>query len=950
MELELSINGVIASLDVAPSESLLSLLRREGYTSVKCGCETGECGACTILIDGAPRPSCVMLAAQAGGCTITTTEGLGSSRLLHPLQQAFAETGAAQCGFCTPGMLLSAQALLKRSPAPTESEVRDALSGHLCRCNGYAKAIQAVLLAASTIRGEHRSMPDYNIVKSKALGSITRPMHALSAANNQTHTVGKPVLPADAIEKVTGRASFAADFTMQGMLYGRVLISPHAHAVIRNIDASRARSLPGVHAVLTCKDVPRVPYSSVESPAQEQALRDQYLLDYIVRYAGDRVAAVAAETPEIAEQALRLVDVDYEVLPGILDPRQSRDSDAPCIHPETDSQGIYDAARNVAARVLSEQGDVENGFSESDRIIEGEYVLPLTHSAPIENHTTITYFDENDCLVVRTSTQAPHHVRRTLARILNVPLSRVRVVRPDLGGGLGVKQEVVLEDLCSLLTIATNRPVMLAFSRAEELISTRVQQQYIVRLKTGVKRDGTIVANQMALITSTGAYATHPLIEQGAASALSLYPCPHQRFVAEVLYTNLPPSGAYRGSGSPQEFFALESHMDEIARQLEIDALELRRKNWLKAGDPHPLPGTWSDSRPIVESCGLPECLRVVEEQLRWREKRGGSGSGRTRRGVGIALSHYGVHPYHGISGAIIKLNEDGTIDLFAGANDAGHGSSTMLAQIAAETLGIAPETVLVHSGDTDIVPNEIGSHSSTTLYASGGAALRAAEQLRRQILVIAGRMLNALPESLKINSGIIIAPDDQATTIAQVAAHALYVENRHIMTTATWKVPQIPISFAALGAEVEVDTETGAVRVLKAVCAVDAGCVINPLLLEIQVQGNMVQGLGAGTCEELIYDQQGRLLATSLRDYRLYGALDIPELQTYLVETSDPLGPQGIKAVAELPAQCMPAALASAVADAIGGTRVRQLPLTPERVLRAIHANAQKKQPAQPR
>lgn len=941
MELELRINGVVASQDVSPNDSLLALLHREGYFSVKCGCETGECGACTVLVDGVPRPSCVMLAAQAGGCAISTVENLGNSRHLHPLQQAFAELGATPCGFCSSGMLLSAAALLRRSPAPTESEVRDALSGHLCRCSGYARPIQAVLRAAALMRGEARNQLEFNVVKkAEDPPSGTRPQRPLSS-NNQSHTVGKPIVPISAVKKVTGRAAFAADRPQQGMLYGHILTSPHAHAVIRNIDISRAKALAGVHAVLTYKDVPRVPHSSVEGSEQERMLRDQYCLDYMVRYAGDRVAVVAAETPELAEQAVRLIGIEYEVLPAILDPRQSLDPGAPRIHPEAESQGIYDATRNIAARVRHERGSVEQGFREADLVIEGEYIVPLMHAAPIENHTVITYFDEDDRLVVRTSTQAPHHVRRVLAHMLNVPISRIRVVCPDAGGGSGAKQEIILEDLCVLLTIATNRPVMLAFSRAEELICSRVQQEYIVRMKTGVRRDGTIVANQLALITGTGAYGTHPLIDQGAVSALSLYPSPHLRFVAEVLYTNLPPSGAYHGSGTPQEFFALESHMDEVARRLGIDALELRRKNWLKAGEAYPLVQERNgESIPVVGSSSLAECVRIVEEQLRWRDKRGGSGSGRQRRGIGVALSFYGVHPYTGTSGAVIKLNEDGSFDIFAAANDAGPEDATILAQMAAETLGVSIEAILIHSSDTDTVPYESGASGSATLYASGGAVLRAADQMRRQLLVAAGRMLNALPESLKINSGIIAAPQGQTVSIAQVATYALFSENRHIIATSTGKVQEAPTSFAALGVEVEVDGETGIIKVLKAVCAVDAGCAINPLVQETEVQGAMIQGLGAGICEELLYDQRGRLLTINMRDYRICGALDIPELQTYLVESADSAAPLGVKAIAELPLQCMPAALANAVSDAIG-TSIRQLPLSPERVLRAIHAQS---------
>jgi putative selenate reductase molybdopterin-binding subunit len=334
MELELRINGVVASLDTSPNESLLALLRREGYSSARQGCETGECGACTVLVDGVPRPSCVMLAAQAGGCTVTTAENLGTAHNLHPLQQAFVDLGAAQCGFCTPGMLLSAYALLKSQPSPTEAEVRNALSGNLCRCSGYLKPVQAVMRAAAVMRGEDVPEPEHNIVSIGDIAALTAseerrplPNDAQSqstnrgattkipavvlensvgiAANGQLHVVGKALPDIHAIKRVTGRATFTGDLNQPGMLYGRILTSPHAHALIRHIDTTQAKALPGVHAVLTYKDVPRTPYSSVERPLFTSGLKDQYNLDYIMRYVGDRVAVVAAETPEIAEQALR---------------------------------------------------------------------------------------------------------------------------------------------------------------------------------------------------------------------------------------------------------------------------------------------------------------------------------------------------------------------------------------------------------------------------------------------------------------------------------------------------------------------------------------------------------------------------------------------------------------------------------------------------------------------
>lgn len=981
MELELSINGVIASLDIAPNESLLTLLRREGYCGVKHGCETGECGACTVLVDGVPRPSCVMLAAQAGGCSLSTVDSLGSANRLHPLQTAFIEVGAVQCGFCTPGMLLSASALLDKNPSPTESEVRDALSGNLCRCSGYEKPVQAVLRAAALMRGETVAPLEYHTIdaevpgigtsKTPAVGRngrtgsgertqvggtggavLTAKIPALTASglagarlNAPLQVVGHSVPAIHAPRLATGKSSFASDLQPRGMLYARLLTSPHAHAIIRNIEVSQARSLPGVHAVLTYKDVPRVPYSSVERPLTEAALKDQYCLDSVVRYVGDRVAVVAAETPEVAAEALGLIEVEYEELPALLDPRQTLENGAPAVHTETDAQGIFDAPHNIAARVRSERGDVESAFAAADLVVEGEYLVPPIQQAPIETHTTLTYFDEDEYLVVRTSTQVPHYVRRVLARVLGLPARRIRVVRPEVGGDFGVKQEIVLEDLAALLTLATNRPILLEYTRAQEFHSSRVRQQAILRLKTGVKRNGTIIANQMAVLASTGAYATHSLVTPGnaAASALALYPCANMRYVAEIVYTNQPPATASRSASLAQEFFALESHMDEVARQLGIEVLELRRKNWIKVGEEYPFardPGKGNEAAPVIESSGLPQCLRVVEEKIKWEERHRFISDGRIYRGAGVALSMHG-NPYarSATSGAMIKLNEDGSFDVFVGANESEPGSDTMIAQIAAETLSVPLDDVLLHTSDATAVPFETGVGASSSLYISAGAVKKAAEQARRQMLSVAGRILNVLPEALKIANGIITAPNGDSITVPEVAAYSLHVEGRHIMSTASWKVQQVPITFAAQGVEIEVDTETGSIRILNAVTAVDVGRALNPMILEAQIQGGAAQSLGSGICEELIYDQKGNPLTTSLRDYHLYTATDIPTMQTYLVETGDPSGPFGAKAVGEIPLYGMAPAIANAVTDALG-IRLRQIPLTPERMLRAIHAH----------
>jgi len=765
---------------------------------------------------------------------------------------------------------------------------------------------------------------------------------SVALQNGALDVVGQSMPGIDADRLVAGVSAFTADFTRREMLYGRILTSPHAHAIIRNIDVSGAKALAGVHAVLTYKDVPRIAYSSVERALGEEGPYDQYCLDYLMRYVGDRVAVIAAETPEIAEQALRLIQVDYDVLPAVLDARQAVDQNAPRIHPESESRGIYNAARNIVARVGSEVGDVERGFTESDVIVEEEYLVPPVHETAIEGYSVVTYMDEDDRLVVRTSTQAPHHIRRTIAHILGLPVRRIHVVKPVVGDGFGAQQGLVLEDVCALLTMATARPVMLSYSSSQSFSGSPTRQQYILRLKSGVKRDGTLVARQEVILANSGAYGTHPLnsLYEVPAETLALYPAHHMRYVTEILYTNLPPSGAFRGYGAAQELFALECHMDEIARQLKMDALELRRKNWLKAGDAYPLANAASRSRdvsPQINSCGLPECLRLVEEKLQWRAKRGKVSNERQRHGVGVALSLLGSPAsVAGTSGAMMKLNEDGSFDLFTGANSA--ADRTMLAQIAAETLSVPIANISLHSSDSDTTPISLGESATAVLYLHGGAVKQAAEQLRRQLLAVAGRLLSVMPESLKMKEGVITSTNGTSLTIEQVAASSLYVENRQLMTTASWKMPHAPTAFGAQGVEVEVDVETGVVHVLDVVTAVDAGYAINPMIVEAQVQGAIARGLSLSISEEMLYNQKGEPVFTSLGDYHTFSAADMPALHTCIVETIEPDGPYGAKEIVDIAMLGIAPAIVNAVNDALN-LNIRQIPLTPERVLRAIHA-----------
>ncbi len=587
--------------------------------------------------------------------------------------------------------------------------------------------------------------------------------------------MGKPEPKVDAVKLVQGKPAFTADIEMRGMLVAKVLHSPHAHARIRSIDASKARALPGVAAVLTHTDIPRVVYSTAGQSDPIPGPLDSFSLDHKVRFVGDRVAFVAAESAEIAEAALGLIEVDYELLPALFDPADSMNTagGAPVLHdePEYVNFAESDPSRNLAAHIHIDIGDVEKGFAEADVIIEGEYSVPKVQQAHIEPHVVVTYWDEDDRLVVRTSTQVPFHVRRMLAPLLDLPVKRLRVVKPRIGGGFGGKQEMLIEDVAAHLTLATGRPVIYEYSREEEFIAARSRHPMRIRMKTGVKRDPsggsgsasmTITANQMEVLTDTGAYGCHALTVTGNTGhkSMALYVgdgayrlSPNIRFCADIVYTNTPPAGAYRGYGVPQGYWAVERHMEKVARQLGLDPLEFRLKNALRAGELHPFSTAWSEGREprpeIVETCGLEECTRQGAAAIGWDDKFGNASwhaaasKPHLRKGIGAALVMQGTAiPYLDMGAASIKMNDDGSFNLLVGATDLGTGSDTVLAQMAAEELGVRLEDVIVYSSDTDFTPFDKGAYASSTTYISGAAVVKAARQVAAMIRQRAARMI----------------------------------------------------------------------------------------------------------------------------------------------------------------------------------------------------------------
>ncbi|NSW51566.1 MAG: molybdopterin-dependent oxidoreductase [Anaerolineae bacterium] len=963
------LNGLATTLQVEPKEKLLETLRGMNLVSVKDGCHQGDCGMCTILLDGKPIRSCLLLTKEMEGRRITTVEGLATDGQSHPLQVAFMETGGIQCGYCTPAHILTAKALLDQNPNPTEDEIREAMSGVLCRCTGFVRIIEAVQRAAAVLRGEEVPPiepirldlpPDMDSIRlpekfyrtEPNLGPLPPLVFTPTSMEPTTH-IGQPQQKVDAKKLAHGRPAYTDDIKLDGMLYAELLTSPHAHARIRNIDASKARALPGVHAVLTHLDLPRIKYASGGQSYPQPLPYDQVSLDDKVRHVGDRVAVVAAETPELARKAARMIEVEYEVLKPVLSLEEAMLDGCPVIHDEPDTEGIYDPSRNIVHHIEAEVGDPDGAFASADHVFEGTYYTPKQHHAQTEPHACITWWDEDERLVVRTSTQVPFHVRRIIAPLIGLPVKRIRVIKPRIGGGFGGKQEILLEDLCAHLTIATGRPVRLFYDRRQEFSSGRTRHPHKIHYKIGIKSNK-VVAAELRLIGDTGAYGSHGLTVQmvGGFKGLTLYNPPNSRFICDVVYTNTAPAGAFRGYGSMQEQFGVEVLMEEIADKLGLEPVAFKLDNVLKVGEPMHMAKKLGEGREgydqAMNTSAHNEALAIGTQATDFYNKRKlysqQSPNLVVKKGIGFAIMFHGS----GVAGldmasALMKMNDDGSFNLMVGATDIGTGSDTILAQIAAEVLDIPVEDIIVYSSDTDFTPFDKGAYASSTTYISGGAVRKTAEKIKKQILQHAATMLGLdNTDGLMLIDRKVIAPNGIHLTLQDIGLSSLHQLNQHqIIASDSNMSLESPPPTAAQFAEVSVDTETGEIRVDRLLMVVDCGRVMNPITAAGQIEGGMAQALGFAHSEETYFDEAGRMINDRLGKYHVYKANELPDMDVIFVQTDEPSGPYGAKSISEIAIDGVAPALVSAVHNATG-VWIRHLPLTPERVWRAIHHSEQ--------
>lgn len=743
--------------------------------------------------------------------------------------------------------------------------------------------------------------------------------------------VGKSLPRVDSREKATGEAIFGVDITLSGMLWGRILRSPHPHARILNIDTTKAKRLPGVRAVITGDDTPGIKYGILPPFADKFPLA----IDK-VRYIGDEIAAVAAVDLETADEAIDLISVDYEPLPAVFDPEEAMKPEAPQVH-----EGIE---RNVAFTLNTQRGEIEKGFREAHCIFEDSFSTHSVQHCTLEPHVCVAKFDSKGRLTVWSSTQSPYILRSQLSHTLKIPLSNVRVIKPHVGGGFGSKIHMLsLDFCCALLSWKSGRPVKIIYTRKEEFTSSPIRHPMLIKIKTGVKKDGTLIARQARVVLDNGAYnSSGPAVLAFSDICFeSLYRTPHLRYEGYLVYTNKHFGGAMRGFGNPQITFALESQIDMIADHLGMDPIELRLKNVVKAGDITPCGLK-------ITSCGLAESIIKAAEQVRWKQKRGKKGN----RGVGMACMIHTISARAiadcDASAAFIKVHDDGTMSVLSGASDIGQGSDTVLAQIVAEELGVRLEDVRMIPPDTEISPMDMGTYATRVTFIAGNAVRTAARDAKRQLLQVASEMLEANPEDLVVRGGEIFvkgAPQ-KAIPISQVVMKALYSSGATPILGRGYYDPPTQMTdhktgvgnispsyvFGTQIAEVEVDTKTGKVKVVKFTAANDIGKAINPMATEGQIEGGVVQGIGYALTESFLYEG-GRVSNYRFRDYRIPSALDVSKVDSILIETIDPEGPFGAKGVGEPGSVPTAPAIANAIYDAVG-VRIKDLPITPEKIL----------------
>ncbi len=906
------INGDEVEADPRPGQVLRTLLRDLDRFEVKKGCDSGDCGACTVLLDGAPIHSCVYPAHRLEGAEVTTVAGLGSPEHPHPVQQAFVDAAGFQCGFCTAGMVVTASTF----DADDADDLPRLLKGNFCRCTGYRSIHDAITGVDNTVVAE----------PGRAAGSSTKAPAGMRVA--------------------TGREEYTLDLRTTGLLHLAVLKSPHAHARITRIDTAAALAMEGVHAVLTHHDSPATLFSTGRHEHRTDDPDDTLVLDPVLRFRGQRVAAVVADTVRIAQLALELVDVEYEVLPAVFDPELARADGAPLLHADKGAeQRVADPARNVLAQLHGEMGDVDAALAAADHVVSGTWQTQRVSHAALETHATRGWLDADGRLVLRTSSQVPYLVRDELAHIFGLEPSGIRVFTARVGGGFGGKQELVTEDLVTLAVLKTGRPVQYEFTREDEFTVASPRHPMRVAVTLGATSDGTLTALAVDELMDTGAYGNHGIgvMFHSVHESISVYRCANKRVDAESVYTNNLPSGAFRGYGLGQVVFAIESAMDELARELGMSPFELRRRNVVVPGDRMLVVDPDEQSDLGMTGYGLDQCLTLVERALATPVPEALEGTpvpealegaaprhAPWRTGTGMALAMIATMPPRGhFADTRITLLPDGRYELRVGTAEFGNGTTTVHGQLVATALNTTVDRMVIRQSDTDVARYDTGAFGSAGVVVAGKALLAAANKLEQLML---DRAYDLTGERGTVVDGGVRTSE---RLVGAAELGALSADGSHDGTPRS-------VAFNVHGFQVTVNAMTGEVRILRSVQAADAGTVLNPEQLRGQIEGGTAQAIGTALYEEMRMDGAGTVTNPAFRNYHVPQFADIPVTEVLFADTFDELGPLGAKSMSEAPYNPVAPALANAIRDALG-VRPHELPMSRDRLWRLATGRARR-------
>ena len=899
--MRMTVNGQETEEEPRAGQCLRTYLRERGWFGVKKGCDAGDCGACTVHVDGEPVHSCLYPAFRADGRAVTTVEGLapgGPAEGLHPVQQRFLDAQGFQCGFCTAGYLMTSAAL----DDELRADLPRAFKGNLCRCTGY----RAIEDAVCGVRHTEEPAPG--------------------------EAVGRN-LPAPAgPQVVTGTARYTFDVEVEGLLHLKLLRSPHPHARIRSIDTAEALRVPGVVTVLTHHDAPERLFSTARHEHPTEDPDDTRVLDDTVRYVGQRVAAVVATSEGAAEEGCRRIAVDYEPLPFVVDPELAMAPGAPVIHPkDAKTARIARPENNVVGEVHGETGSVEDGFAEADVVYEETFRTQRVQHASLETHGAVAWFEEDGRLVVRSSTQTPFLTRRALCALFDLPEDRLRVLAGRVGGGFGGKQEMLVEDVVVLAALRTGRPVKLEYTRAEQFTSATTRHPFTVRAKVGARRDGTLTAIQLRVLSDTGAYGNHgpAVLFHGCGESVSVYRCPNKKVDGFAVYTNSVPAGAFRGYGLGQVVFAMEQVLDELARRIGMDPVELRVRNIIGPGEPM-VTADGEEEDLHIASYGLDQCLEVIRTAAAEPAAPGQVPQG-WLLGEGMAMSMIATGPPGGhFADAVVTLMPDGGYDLAVGTAEFGNGTTTVHKQIVSGTLGTTAERVTVRQSDTDVVRHDTGAFGSTGTVVAGKAVLKAGTALAEQLLGFAAEQAGLPVAECRLEADAVLC-GGQRLALKDLRV-AMLAAGREVSAAGHWGGTPRSVAFNAQWFRIAVDPGSGELRILRSVHAADAGKVMNPMQCRGQVEGGIAQALGATLWEVVRTDERGAVRTAAFRQYHLPSFADVPRTEVHFMETADAIGPLGAKSMSESPFNPVAPALANALRDATG-RRFTRLPLTRDRI-----------------